>query len=818
MRDIRYAVRVLIHAPAFTAAALLCLGLGIGATTAIFTVLHRVVVRPLPYREPERLVRLYSEFPNFPNGGLRRFWISPPEYLDLRREMQSFESLDGWVGGGVNVAGGNEPVRVTSCGVTGGLLRSLGASPLLGRALAPEDDAPGANPAAVISYGLWQRAFGGSRDVVGRTIQVNGRNSTVAGVMPVSFQFPPGEVDSPEIWVPLQIDPAKPGGRGSHFLYLLGRLKPGVGIGQARDEMGGLVRQWRQAAAPNTHSLDPQNHYLISHPLHMEVVGGVRPALLTLLGAVGFVLLIACVNVANLLLARAEARQREIAIRRAMGAALPQLIRQFVMEGVVLALGGALVGLLLAFVGLRLIVAAGQTSIPRAAEIGIDVPVLLFTLAVSTATGLFFGLAPLSQLVARNPQQALQASTGRTTATAGAQLFRAVLVAGEMALALVLLIGAGLMVRAFWKLQEVETGLVAERVLTMRVSLPQAVYGDNKALLQFWNGLQDGLAAVPGVESASMMSGLPPVRPLNANDTQIEGFVQTPGGPMQNVDFWQTAGRRYFETMGIRLVEGRFFDDRDGEGAPATVIVNQTMARTFWPGQSALGRRVRPGFRDRDPWCTIVGVVGDVKNTGLDRPAGAELYLPYRQMLDRGFGLRGPYVVVRAKGDPGSVARAVRQEIRSLDGALPVAQVRAMEEVLAAARSRPRFLTLLLTLFSVLALTLAGLGTYSVISYSVARRTAEIGIRMAMGAQPGDVLAMVLGQGLRLGAIGVAAGAVGAYAVTRLIGGMLFGMESFDPATFAAMAAGLLGVTAVACWAPARRATRVDPMVALRYD
>ncbi len=418
--------------------------------------------------------------------------------------------------------------------------------------------------------------------------------------------------------------------------------------------------------------------------------------------------------------------------------------------------------------------------------------------------------------MARNPQQALQAATGRTTATAGAQLFRRVLVSGEMALALVLLIGAGLMVRAFWKLQDIDAGLIPDRILTMRLALPQAVYGDNKSVVQFWTALQDRVAGLPGVESASMMLGLPPIRPINANDTQIEGFVPQPGGPLQNIDYWQVAGKKFFETMGIRLIEGRLFDDRDGEGSPPALVINQTMARTYWPGQSAIGRRVRPGFRD--PWFTVVGVVADVKNAGLDKPTGTELYLPYRLLASPGFAPRAGFLVVRAARDPLSMVRAVRAEIRALDAALPVAQVRTMDEVLAAARSRPRFLTLLLGLFSVVALALAAVGIYGVISYSVARRTSEIGIRMAMGARPDDILRMVLAQGLRLGAIGVAAGALGAIALTRLIRGLLFGVTAFDPWTFVSMAALLLAVTAAACWIPARRATRVDPMVALRYE
>jgi putative ABC transport system permease protein len=387
-------------------------------------------------------------------------------------------------------------------------------------------------------------------------------------------------------------------------------------------------------------------------------------------------------------------------------------------------------------------------------------------------------------------------------------------VVSELALALVLLIGAGLMIRAFWKLQQVDIGINASHLLTMRVALPRSVYTDNQKVIGFWGRLQERLAALPGVQSATLASGLPPSRPLNANDTQIEGFARVPGGPIQNVDYWQTVGKHYFETMGIRLIEGRLFDDRDGPGAPAVAVVNQTMARTFWGNQSPIGRRLRPGFSD--PWCTVVGVVADVRNAGIDKPVANELYLPNTEAHVA--GSRGMNVILRSSTDPRRLAEAARREIRALDPALPVSAVRTMDDVLSAAQSRPRFLTLLLALFSAVALVLAAVGLYGVISYSVAQRTNEIGIRMAMGARPRDVQSMILAQGLRLGALGVALGAAGAFALTRLIRGLLFGVSSFDPATFLAMAVVLIGVTLAACYVPARRATEVDPMSALRYE
>lgn len=812
--DLRYGVRMLMRTPGFTLAAVVCLALGIGATTAIFSIVYAVLLRPLPYAQPDRLVRVYTEFPKFPNGGLSRFWTSPPEYFDLRQDAQSWQSLEGWVNGGANLAGGNEPIRVTVSNVTGGLLENLGVSPVRGRLLTPQDDRPGAPATAVLSHGLWRRAFGADNSVVGRDVYLNGQKCTIVGIMPSGFHFPPGEVEPPELWTPLQLDPAKPGSRGSHFLYLLGRLKPGVSLGQARQEVAGLVGQSGARAKPMIHAFTPDDHPIAMYPFQDEVVGSVRMAMLTLLGAVVFVLLIACVNVANLLLARAEVRQREIAIRKALGAELFTLVRQFVTEGVLLSLGGAVLGCLLAIGGLRLIAATNAGSIPRASEIDLNWTVLLFTLATSFATGIAFGLAPLAQIVASNVQETLKAAAARTTASVSANRFRRALVIGELALALVLLIGTGLMVRAFWKLQEVNTGIDARNVLTLQIALPQAVYPESERVVQFWMAVQQRVRTVAGVVSASFMSGLPPSRRVNANDTQFEGFVPRKGGPLQNVDYYQTAGDRYFELMGIRLIEGRYFDERDGKGAPLAVIVNQTLARMYWPGESALGHRVKPGFQG--DWRTIVGVVADVKNAGIDKPTGSELYAPYRQ--SGGFGIRNAYVAVRTEGDPNASIRAIRAEIHALDGSLPIANVRTMDDVIVAAQSRPRFLAILLTMFSGVALILAALGLYGVISYSVAQRTSEFGIRMAMGAGPGDVLGMVIGQGLRMAAAGVVIRAVGALVLTRLVRGLLFGIDFFDPETFAVMAAVLGTVMLLACYVPARRATKVDPMVALRYE
>jgi putative ABC transport system permease protein len=802
----------------FTLVAVLTLAIGIGANTAIFSVVNTVLLRPLPYAHPERLVRLYSEFPTFPGGGLRRFWISPPEFMDLRREAKSWESLDAWVNFGVNLAGETEPIRATSSYITGGMLPSLGVPPFLGRLITPSDDDPGGPLTIDISYGLWQRAFGGDPGIAGRDTLLNGRKCTIIGVMPKGFQFPPGEVDPPEVWIPLQIDPANPGGRGSHFLYLLGRLKPGVTQAQAQAELKALVQAWGKLDVANSkeHYPSPEKHPLVSYMFQDEVARGVRPALLMLLGAVGLVLLIACVNVAHLLLARSEGRQREVAVRSAIGAGFSRLLRQFVTEGMILSILGAVLGMILSALGLSLVKTGAAISIPRASEIGLDWRVLAFAVSVSILTGVVFGIAPMFHLIVRNLHEALKSVGRATTSSAGAKRFRESLVVVELGLALVLLIGTGLMIRAFWKLQEVDAGFNPQHVITMSVTLPNAGYPDPQKRLNFWTSLQANVSALPGVSAAGLAPGLPPVRQLNANDTQIENFVAAKGGPLQNVDFWQIVNKDYFPAMGIRLIEGRLFDERDGPGAPNVAIVNQSMARMFWGNQSPLGRRVRPGFSD--PWCTVIGVVADVKNAGLDQPTGTELFLPFNQPQGLAADVRKFYIILRASGNPSSLIGAVRKDLHDLDPGVPLAEIRTLDDVMSAAQSRPRFLTTLLSLFSIVALILATIGIYGVISYAVAQRTTEFGLRMALGAGQDDVLKLVVVQGFKLTLVGVAIGIGGALALTHFLSSLLYGVKPSDPATFIAVSLVLASVALLASYIPARRATKVDPMVALRYE
>jgi predicted permease len=630
--------------------------------------------------------------------------------------------------------------------------------------------------------------------------------------MPEGFEFPPGATEPSEAWAPLQLTEQQMKQRGGHFLSLVAHLKPGETLAHASGDLQRIENTLGVGATMKFHAI---NH--VTHPLQIagfqdEVIGSVRKAMLMLLGAVAFFLLIACVNVANLLLARSDSRRREIAVRKAIGAGLPQLIRQFAVEGLMLSGTGAALGVALAWLGVRFIVATDSGSIPRLREAGVDGRVLLFTVAVAVATGLLFCMAPMLQSVRQPVSEALKAAGGRAMGSVGANRFRGALVASEVALALILLIGSGLLVRAFWKLQQVDAGIRADHILTARISLSSQTFNDRDKLRQFWIRLNERLQTMPGVVSATMAQGLPPERSENDNDTEIENFVQRKGGPVQNVAYYQSVGDKFFETLGARLIEGRYFDSRDGFGAAPVVIVNQSMARAFWPGQSAVGKRVRPGGRD---WRSVVGVVADIRNGGLNKPAATEIFLPARQL---GNASQSAYALVRTAGNPELAANMIREAVRAIDASVPVSKIRTMEDVMGASEARPRFLAAVLTLFSALALVLAGLGIYGVVSYSVARRTPEFGIRMALGAGRGDVLGLVLFEGGVLAGAGVVAGCAGALFCTRVLQDLLFEVSPFDFATFFTMAAMLVVVSLAACLLPARRATIIDPMRALRYE
>jgi putative ABC transport system permease protein len=813
LQDLRYGVRMLARKPAFTFIAIITLALGIGANTAIFSVVNGVLLRPLPFKNPERLVRVYSEFPTME---LRKFWISVPEFIDIQNEAKSWESIGAWAAGGVNVEAKNgEPLRVTSTAITRSLIETLGVQPMMGRNFTPEEDKVGGPRAAIISHVLWQRAFGGEPEIIGKEVRINAQTYNVIGVMPEGYRFPPGSNDPVDVWISFQFDPANLGGRGGHFLYVIGRLNSGVSIEQAQSEMEALELGWRGENRAQ-HLLNQTTHPVLMIPLHEDVVGASRQAVLMLLGAVAFVLLIACANVASLLLARAEARHREFAVRLSLGAGRMRMLRQFLTEGTVLVFCGAVCGVLLAYFGLKLIIVSAPDSVPRTGEIKIDLLVLAFTLGVSILAVFIFALAPMAQLREGNLSTWLHGASLRTTGT-GNNLLRKVLVVAEIALAVVLVVGSGLMIRAFWKLQNVELGFNPHSVLSFNVALPPSSY-DIPNQLRFSQTLQERLAALPGVKFAAQTSGLPPLRPINANDTGIEGFIPTPDGPAQNVDYWNVVSEDYFNTMGIRAMEGRTFELSDrGEKAQRVVVVNQTMARRFWQG-NALGKRINPGIANEPVWFTVVGIVEDTKNIGVDKPAGTELYFSEQQVIQPFGGNNQQNFVVRTEGDPTRAMAAVRSAVRELDASLPIYGMQTMDEVVGDSLVRPRFLSLLLGLFSAIALLLAAVGIYGVMAYSVEQRTQEIGVRMALGAQTADVLKMVIKQGMVLTLIGVGAGLAAAFGLTQLIEGLLYGIGARDPVSFIGVTVLLTVVAFLACYIPARRATKIDPLVAIRYE
>jgi predicted permease len=827
LTDLRFAARSLVRNPGFAAVAILTLGLGIGANTAIFSVVEAVLLRPLAYEEPERIVRIYTEFPTM---SLLRFWTSPPEYRELQRDARSYESVGAWVEAGTNLGGDDGPLRVTSVYATRELFDVLGIAPALGRTFTAEEDVADGPLVVLLSDGLWRRAYGARPDVVGSSILADGIEATVAGVMPPGFEFPPGAATPAEAWLPLQLPP-EPQNRASHYLHLIGRLAPGVTIDQAREETKRLMAAWSgqpvdgqvgseaDAPPPPGHVLG-DNHPLLIHPWHDEIVRAVRPAVWTLMIAVGFVLLIACVNVGNLLLARAEVRQREIAMRAALGAGTRRLLAQFLAEGLLLAAAGGAVGVLLATWGLAALLAADPSGIPRAAEIALDGRVLLFTAGVSLLSAVLFAIAPLTHVRGLRLATRLREGGARVAGSLSGQRLRKALVVGQVALTVILLTGTGLMVRAFAKLQGVEPGFARGGLVTGQIELSGPSYAAPEARQAFWQAAQERLRGVPGVSAVTVSDSLYPERPLNANDTGFEGYE--PAGddaPAENVDFYHNVGSGFLDTMGMTLVEGREFEPADRvQGAMPVVLVNQALARRFFPGKSALGERVRVGDDEELPWMTVVGVVGDVHNSGMDQPPRPELFFDLDQAVGYGYAPALLHLYVRSSGDPAAIVPSVRAALREIDPQVPLFRVRTMNEVVAASMTRPRFLALLLSAFSAMAMVLAAVGIYGVIAYQVARRRQEIGVRVALGADRGSIMRLVMGAGLRLVGIGILLGLAGAFVLTRTMQGLLYGVDPFDVPAFLGAAALILAVAALACWLPANAATRVDPMTALRAD
>jgi putative ABC transport system permease protein len=808
LNNVRYAVRALRRQPGFTAIALLTLALGIGANTAVFSVVSGVLLRQLPYPAPEQLQYITSQFPGL---GFNQFWVSLPEFLEFRDHNQAFASVGAYNIGAANL-GTATPSRPVRALLTADFMPTLRVPPAAGRWFSEADTRPGAEEVAILSWELWKRAFGGDSGALNLVIDVNNIPNRIVGIMPPGYDIHDQKV---ELWQPLTIDPASlPNTRGGHFLYLVGRMKPGITADQARGDIERLLTQWA-TIAPNTHAPNPQGHRLRMDPLKADMVAGVRVALYVLQGAVAFVLLIACANLANLLLARAESRQREFAVRTALGASPRQLLWQFITEGIVLSLGGAIAGVGLAWAGISTLLAANPNGIPRAAEIRLDWRVLSFTLGLAVVTGIVFGLAPLLHLGTRLGTALRDGA--RTTAGAFRLRLRGALVIAEVALAVMLVVGAGLLLRSFINLMNVDAGFNRSQLATFGVVLPGSRYNAEQRVA-FYARLADRLRQVPGVHSVAAMSGLPPLRNVNANDTDFEAIPDTPNsqGPAQNVDFYQYVSAGYTGTMGIPVLQGRTFQASDLTGPPV-VLVNEALAHRFFADRNPIGQRVKPGFGDRLPWFTIVGVLKDVKQGGIGERAGTELYMLTDQQPAVTRSAPGLMNYMLRLGVPlDTVAPQFRQALREIDPTLPMIRMRTMEDVIDDSVSQPRFLTLLLGIFAGLAMLLAAIGTYGVLSYLVTERRQEIGIRLALGADRSSVLHLVLGRGLALAACGLAIGLAGAAAMTRLVRTLLFNVTPTDPTTLAVVAITTTIVASIACLVPAWRATRVDPIAVLR--
>jgi putative ABC transport system permease protein len=801
-QDIRFSLRSLRRSPGHTAAALLALALGIGANTAIFSVVHGVLLEPLPYPSPERLVMLIDANPS---RGFDRFTSSPPNFIDWRDQSRSFAGMAAMTRANPSLTGGGaEPERLEGAQISAGFFETLQVPPALGRGIGAADDRPGAPPVVVLSHELWRRRFGADPRLVGRTIDLDGRPHTVVGIAPEGFQFP----SRAELWIPLALE-ITPDMRGGHFLGVVGRLKPGLSVERAQAELsviaGRLAKQY-----PDTNT----GWTVSAVPVRELMVEDVRPALLVLMATVAVVLLIACANVANLLLARMASREREVAIRTAIGAGRGRLVRQFLTESVLVALAGGALGLLLALWGTRALVAMNADNIPRASEIGLDPPVLLFTLALAVVTGLVFGLVPALHAARPDLQGTLKEGGRGASVGVRARSARGALVVVEVALTLVLLVSAGLLLRSFAGLAAVPPGFSSAGVLTLQLNLPESRYGEEPQMAAFYDGLLASVRGLPGVRSAGAIYPLPLGTGRYMLSYVVDGRPEPPPGQEESSHIrFVTPG--YLESMSIPLLRGRQLDAGDREGAMPAVVVNRTMAERAWPGEDPIGKRLTfddPTDADAE-WRTVVGVVGDVRHAELSTEPDAETYLPIAQDPS-------PFVtlVVRADGDPMRLAAPVREAVRRADRDIPVFSVRPLERVVAESLAEQRFRTTLLAIFAGLALVLASVGVYGVVSYGVTQRRHEMGLRMALGARREQVQRLVVGQGLRLVLVGAAVGLVAAYLATRLLASFLYGVRATDPLTFAAVPALLALVALAASWLPARRATQVDPIVALRAE
>lgn len=825
-QDVKFGARMLRRKPGFTLIAVLTLALCVGANTVIFSAFNAVMLRPLPYTDPDRIVTVWD---SFPRQGVKKIGVAYANFADLKERSQVFDPLALYVAGsttGFNLTGLGGPERVQSARVTGDFFRALGVAPLAGRVLSAEDEEAGRNRVAVLGYDLWRRDFGGDARIVGQNVKLNDEDYKIVGVMPPGFSFPSGAempagqqfASATELWTPLTV-PNTPAARHDRLVRgyrAVARLKPGVTVEQAEAETRAIAKQLVAEHPDENEGLDTS-----VTTMRENQVGDWRPAMLALLGAVVFVLLIACANIANLLLSRAAGRQKEFAIRAALGASRWRILRQLLTESLLLAGAGGLFGLLLSVAALRLLVAIAPANIPRLGEAVIDFRVLVFTVAITLVTGLLFGLAPALHASRPNLYEGVKESA-YGSAGPGQKRLRGLLVVSEVVLVFVLLVAAGLMLRSFRRLLEVEPGFDPSHVLTARVTLPAASYPTPKKLL-FYQQLVEGLSQQPGVEAAALVRDLP----LSGTDPRYGVTVQGRPDNLQGDGYTvrdRIISADYFKAMDIPLKRGRYFNEHDDEHSPAVAIINESAARKIFPDQEPLGQVLVNGGNYAPDNCQIVGIVGDVKFGGLDSQPDPEIYVHYPQLPESFMqpGIGSMELVVRGQGNPTVLAGALRQQVAKLDPALPVSAVTTMDDVLAGSLSPRRFNLLLLSVFSCVALALAAVGIYGVLSYWVAQRTREIGIRMALGAQGRDITRLVIFQALPVVLAGLGISILGALVLARFLSstlsGLLFGVSVNDPATFAFVALLLSVVALGACYIPARRAVKVDPTIALRNE
>ncbi|HKP03417.1 MAG TPA: ABC transporter permease [Chthoniobacterales bacterium] len=802
-QDVRYGLRMLMKNPAFTIIAVLALALGIGANTAIFSVVNTLLLRPLPYKNPEQLVVIWE---NATHLGFPKNTPSPANFLDWQKQNTLFTGMGAFAERTFNLTGVGEPERLEGRRVSANLFELLGVKPILGRTFVPDEDKPGTK-VALLNESLWKRRFGSDPGVIGRALALNGESYTVVGVLPNSVRLPGFGNWRDQVWVPLAFPAEEAASRGNHFLEVIGRMKPGVTLPQARAEMETIAARLAQQYPEENTRIGS-----VVTPLHEEIVGDMKPALLILLGAVAFVLLIACANVANLLLARAAARHKEIALRLALGADRVRLTKQLLVESVMLSLLGGAVGLALAYAGLQVLTRFIPPDVAHADMIAIDAKVLLFTLLVALVTGLIFGLAPASQATHFNLNDTLKEGGRDSGAGPRGKRLRSALVIGEVAVSFLLLIGAGLLINSFMHLRNLDPGFRADHLLALNVDLSEVKYPDTAKRTAFFDEVVRRVQALPGVRSVAVAGNLPFTYNGDSMPIGVEGIPDPPPDQWPDVIF-RTVGPNYFSTMGIPLVRGRDFTDQDTLDTTLGVVISEKTAKRYWPDEDPIGKRLKPGSTaGSSPWRTVIGVVKDVRQNDFIAEPKMQMYFNFRQVRS----LVANALVVRTAVDPLSLATSVRNSVWAVDKDQPVSNMDSMETIVAGAVARQRFSMLLLAIFAGVALILAAVGIYGVMSYSVAQQTREIGIRMALGAQRSDVLKMTVKQGLKLVGLGLIIGLLAAFVLTRVMATLLFGISATDPLTFISISLVLLAVALLASYLPALRATRVDPMIALR--